>query len=261
MAHKLLVVKRLGQAVIHLEGAGVSFPVALSRNSTLRHHLLDFASGRRFRESGRGRFSVEALRGIDLNIVEGDRLAIMGPNGSGKSTLLRVLSGIYRPTSGTFRSRGKPTTLIDVSLGISMEATGRENILIRSAFLGISRKKALAKVEQIIDFAELGEFIEMPVRTYSSGMMLRLAFAVSTAYDPEILIMDEWLAVGDEDFRRKSQLRLKEMVGRAKIMVLASHSKDLIEATCNRGIVLREGRVVFEGPIAPAIREHFGPRT
>jgi lipopolysaccharide transport system ATP-binding protein len=148
--------------------------------------------------------------------------------------------------------------LIDISLGINPEATGRENVFVRGRLLGLTKKEIAERYEEIIDFAELGDFMEMPVRTYSSGMHLRLAFAVSTVVRPEILLMDEWLSVGDENFKHKAESRLTEMVDATKILVIASHSRELIEKVCNRVIWLEHGQVKMDGPVAEVLPAYFG---
>ena len=190
---------------------------------------------------------VRALQDLNFHLCDGDRVGLVGHNGAGKSTLLRMLSGVYAPTHGQVRIQGKVASLIDISLGIDHEATGRENIHIRGALLGLSKKEINAKLDEIIELSQLGDFIEMPVRTYSSGMHLRLAFSVSTVIRPEILLMDEWLSVGDEAFKHKAEARMAELVESTKILVIASHSQDLIMKTCNRVLWLESGSIKMDG--------------
>ena len=206
-----------------------------------------------------GKVVVQALNAVTLSLTEGDRVGLIGRNGAGKSTLLRVISGVYRPTSGTATITGTVGTLIDISLGINPEASGRQNIFLRGAMLGISKKEIRDRFDEIVEFSELGEFIEAPVRTYSSGMQLRLAFSVSTVFVPEILVMDEWLSVGDQNFKDKAEARLQEVVSSTRILVLASHSRELLEKTCTRGIFLDKGHVLMDGPIAEVAEAYFGP--
>jgi len=178
--------------------------------------------------------SVTALNNISLDLKDGDRLGVMGPNGSGKSTLLRTLAGIYLPTSGSIEVKGSIASLIDISLGMDMEATGYENIRMRGIMMGMKLKQIKAIEEEIADFAELGQFLEMPIRTYSTGMHMRLGFAVSTAIPADIILMDEWLSVGDSDFISKAQKRLDNFIKRSSILVVASHSEDLISRVANQ---------------------------
>lgn len=190
---------------------------------------------------------VKALKKINIKIYENDRVGLVGHNGSGKTTLLRVLSGIYDPTHGSINIKHNVTSLIDLNLGIDPEATGRENIKIRSAILGLNRKEIEDIMEPIIEFTDLGNFIDLPYRIYSSGMQLRLAFAVATTIKPNILVMDEWLSAGDADFQEKANKRLKSIINKSKALILASHSPDLITNNCNRVIALDHGQIVFDG--------------
>ena len=209
---------------------------------------MQIATGGKLRADESGHVVVRALQNLSFEFSDGDRVGLIGQNGAGKSTLLRVLSGVYQPTHGTVASQGHVASLIDISLGIDHEATGRENILLRGALLGFSKTEIETKLDEIIAFSELSEFIDMPVRTYSSGMHLRLAFAVSTVIRPEILLMDEWLSVGDDRFQHKAEARLTELVEATKILVIASHSRDLIQHLCNRVIWLEQGSIKIDGP-------------
>jgi lipopolysaccharide transport system ATP-binding protein len=182
--------------------------------------------------------SVTALNNISLNLKDGDRLGVMGPNGSGKSTLLRALAGIYAPTSGSIEVKGSIASLIDISLGMDMEATGYENIRMRGIMMGLKLKQIKAIEEEIAEFTELGTFLEMPIRTYSTGMLMRLGFAVSTAISADIILMDEWLSVGDSDFLVKAKKRLQNYIQKSSILVIASHSEDLIAKLTNQLIRL-----------------------
>lgn len=201
---------------------------------------------------------VNALREIDLHVGDSERIGIIGSNGSGKSTLLRLLGRIYFPTSGCAKIQGDVVSLIDITLGMDNEATGRENIFLRGALLGFSRKEISKKVDEIIGFSELDHFIDLPIRTYSSGMQLRLAFSVSTLVQPQILLMDEWLAVGDEEFQRKAESRLSEVMRKTNILVIASHSRDLIMKTCNRVLWLEHGMIKMDGAPDEVCAAYFG---
>lgn len=191
-----------------------------------------------------GHIVVKALHNICLDLKEGDRLGVLGHNGAGKSTLLRVISGVYEPTGGSILVKGKVNSLIDLSLGMDSEATGIENIFLRGALLGLNRRWLSAKVKEIVDFAGLGNFIEMPLRTYSTGMQMRLAFSIATLQQPEILLMDEWLTVGDADFQEKAQQRLQEIIKKTSVLVIATHSPELVQQVCNRMIRLERGALI-----------------
>jgi len=234
-------------AQIQFIQAGVDIPIFNASSRSLKTRLLRMATGGKLSADQSGHVVVTALQDLNFTLSDGDRVGLVGHNGAGKSTLLRVLSGVYHPVHGRVVLQGNVASLIDISLGIDHEATGRENIFLRGALLGLSKKEVAAKLDEIIDFSELGDFIDMPVRTYSSGMHLRLAFSVSTVIRPEILLMDEWLSVGDESFKHKAEARLAELVQATKILVIASHSKDLIMKTCNRVLWLEHGRIKMDG--------------
>jgi lipopolysaccharide transport system ATP-binding protein len=202
------------------------------------------ATGGLMGSNEQGHVVVKALHDISLDLKEGDRLGVLGPNGAGKSTLLRVISGVYEPTAGSIEVKGRVTSLIDLSLGMDSEATGIENIFLRGALLGYSRRWLSTKVEDIVDFAGIGNFIEMPLRTYSTGMQMRLAFSIATLQQPEILVMDEWLTVGDAEFQEKAQQRLGDIIKKTSILVIATHSPPLVEQVCNRMIKLERGVLI-----------------
>lgn len=229
---------------ILLNNVCVDFPIYNTTGRSLKNQLMQAATGGRMGSNEQGHVVVRALQNICLELKEGDRLGVIGPNGAGKSTLLRVISGVYEPTGGSIVVQGKVTTLIDLSLGMDSEATGIENIFLRGALLGFNRTWLSAKVKEIVDFSGLGNFIEMPLRTYSTGMQMRLAFSIATLQQPEILVMDEWLTVGDADFQEKAQQQLKEIVQKSSILVIATHSPQLVQQVCNRMIKLERGVLV-----------------
>lgn len=245
-------------ASIQFIQAGVEIPIFNADRRSLKSKLMQIATGGKLSAEASGHVEVRALHGLDFSFSDGDSVGLIGHNGSGKSTLLRVLSGVYAPTQGQVVRQGSVSSLIDVSLGIDHEATGRENIYLRGALLGLSKKEINACLDEIIAFSELGEFIDMPVRTYSSGMHLRLAFSVSTVVQPEILLMDEWLSVGDEGFSHKAEARLAELVESTKILVIASHSRDLIVKTCNRVLWLEHGMIKMDGAPDEVCAAYFG---
>ena len=243
---------------IIFDSVSVNFPVFNANGRSFTSRVLEVATGGRLDKDPGGHVTVQALQNLTFQIEDGERVGLLGHNGAGKSTLLRVLSRVYTPQSGNAQITGRVSSLIDLSLGINPEASGRENVFIRGALLGLSKAQINESFDEIIEFSELGDFIEMPVRTYSSGMHLRLAFAVSTVIQPEILLMDEWLSVGDEGFRQKAEERLSSLVDSANILVLASHSRALIERTCNRVIWLEHGQILLDGTPADVLPKYFG---
>jgi lipopolysaccharide transport system ATP-binding protein len=251
----------VNMAKITLTNASVEIPIFNANGRSLTSRILEVATGGKLDSDPNGKVIVRALSNVSLELRDGDRVGLVGHNGAGKSTLLRVLSGVFVPTGGKATIEGSVGSLIDVSLGINAEASGRENIFIRGALLGLSKKEVREKFEEIVDFSELGEFVEMPMRTYSSGMQLRLAFAVSTVVRPEILLMDEWLSVGDGGFQAKASERLSTLVDVSKILVLASHSRELLEEVTNKVLWLEHGQMKMYGPSNEVLNSYFGPRS
>lgn len=245
-------------AQIKFSNVSIEIPIYNATGRSLTSKILEVATGGKLDADPSGRVMVRALSNITLEFRDGDRVGLVGHNGAGKSTMLRALSGVYWPTKGRTTISGEIGSLIDISLGINPEATGRENVLVRGQLLGLTKREIAERYEEIVDFAELGDFMEMPLRTYSSGMHLRLAFAVSTVLRPEILLMDEWLSVGDENFKHKAEVRLTEMIHATKILVIASHSRELVEKVCNRVIWLEHGQVKMDGPVGEVLPAYFG---
>ena len=243
---------------ISLKNVTVDIPIYNSQSRSLKKTFMGLASGGRIGLSENGFSIVRSLTNINLEIKDGERVGLLGPNGAGKSTLLRVLGGAYIPTGGEAIIGGKVGSLIDVSLGIDSESTGIENIYLRAALLQIPKKVVDEQLDSIVAFTELGEFINMPVRTYSSGMHMRLAFAVSTMIRPEILLMDEWLSVGDLNFQQKAERKLNELIQRSSILVIASHSRQLIEKCCTRAVLIENGIIKLNGPAKDVCASYFG---
>jgi ABC-type polysaccharide/polyol phosphate transport system ATPase subunit len=235
---------------IDLDGVGLTFKVRQQHGRmTLKEYLV---RGLFFRPTPT-RMEVRALQDVTLRVGAGERLGVIGHNGAGKSTLLKLLAGIYYPTAGRRRVEGQISSLFDISLGFEPEATGWENIYYRSYLQGETKRSVSAKVESIAAFSELGEFLNMPVRYYSAGMMVRLAFSISTAVEPEILLIDEVLSVGDMAFQDKARKRMREMMSLAKLAVIVSHDLRSLGQLCDRGVWLDHGRVRAEGPIDDVI--------
>jgi lipopolysaccharide transport system ATP-binding protein len=245
-------------AHINFKNVFIEFPTFNATGRSFTSSILKVATGGMLDSDPNGRVLVKALIDISFSLHEGDRVALLGHNGAGKSTMLRALGRVYAPKKGTAEIVGRVGSLIDINLGINPEATGRENVFIRGQLLGLTKKEISTKYQEIVDFAELGNFMEMPVRTYSSGMHLRLAFAVSTVVRPEILLMDEWLSVGDADFQHKAEARLKELVSETKILVIATHSKELVESVCTRAIWLEHGQIKMDGTVSEVSKAYFG---
>ncbi|MFH4354754.1 MAG: ABC transporter ATP-binding protein [Neisseriaceae bacterium] len=228
---------------IQLDNVSVRFPIYDAKQRSFKQQFLNVATGGRILRGEHKVTEVESLKHINLALKEGDRVALVGHNGSGKTTLLRVMAQVYYPIEGRVSVAGKVTSLLDSMLGMDGEATGLENIKLRGLFLGFRPLEMKRYVDEIIEFSELGDFIYMPVRIYSSGMVLRLAFAISTCVQPEILLMDEWMSVGDDHFKHKAEARLEQFIQRAGILVLATHDKALAERVCNKHVYLEHGAI------------------
>ncbi|GLH38160.1 MULTISPECIES: ABC transporter ATP-binding protein [Pseudomonas] len=245
-------------SLIEFKNVCVDFPIYNANGRSLKKRLIQVATGGQLGSDEQGRVVVRALEDLTFTLRDGDRVGLLGHNGAGKSTLLRLLSSVYEPSSGTALIEGDIGSLIDISLGIDPEATGRENIFLRGGILGMTKSEITEKLDEIIEFSELGDFVDMPIRTYSSGMHLRLAFAVSTIIKPQILLMDEWLSVGDEGFKHKAEIRMNELVKSTNILVIASHSRELVMHTCNRVLWLEHGRIKMDGDPTTVTAAYFG---
>jgi ABC-2 type transport system ATP-binding protein len=238
-------------ASIDLEAVSVDFPIYDSSTRSLKKRLMGTTVGGHLDSSqGATRVSVvQALADIDLALRHGDRVALIGHNGAGKTTLLRVLAGIYEPRAGRVAIRGSVVPLFDITLGMDPECTGYENIVLRGLFLGLTHREINGLMDEIAEFTELGEFLSVPIRTYSSGMRIRLAFAVATSIDPDILLLDEGIGAADASFIAKANQRLQEFTGKAAIIVLASHSEELIKKICDTAVLMEHGRIVSRGTV------------
>lgn len=238
---------------LRLHDVHVDFPLYQGGSRSLKKAILASSTKGNLAKDAFDRVTVRALSNINFSIERGDRVGLLGANGAGKTTLLRVLGGIFEPSHGYVEINGRVSALLDVSLGLDQDSTGRENILLRGMYMNMHPKEMRRHAEEIIAFTELGEYIDMPTRTYSSGMMVRLAFAISTCIPPEILVMDEWLSAGDAHFLDKAKKRMADFVNKSSILVLASHSMDLLREWCRTGIFLTQGHIVAAGPIDDVI--------
>ena len=236
-------------AKIELRDIGLTFRLRQARRLSLKEYLLNLM----FLKSKNPVLSLHALDGISFTAGDGDRIGVIGHNGAGKSTLLKLLAGIYPPTRGTRHVEGKICSLFDITLGFEPDATGRENIMYRAYLQGETPRSLKAKIGEIEEFCELGEFLNTPVRYYSAGMAVRLAFSIATAIEPEVLLVDEVLGVGDLAFQLKARKRMREMMANARLMVMVSHDLQSIQQMCNRVLWLEHGRMVAEGPAARVV--------
>jgi lipopolysaccharide transport system ATP-binding protein len=235
----------------------VEFPIYENSHRSLKKAVLNISTGGKIGKDAGRHSIVRSLDNLSFNFDEGARVGLVGHNGSGKTTLLRVLAGVYAPVRGELKLQGRIASLLDVSMGLDPDATGFENIYLRGILDGLKPAKIRDKIDEIADFSELGEYLNLPVRTYSSGMMLRLAFAISTSIEADIIIMDEWLSVGDAAFSTKAAVRLERLVGKAAILVVATHDPALIKRLCNRKISLEHGRIVSDEVIIPSKAVHL----
>jgi len=239
-------------AKIILNDINLKFRVRQARRITLKEYIVR----RLYRKTVNPVIEVHALRDINLELHEGDRLGIIGHNGAGKSTLLRLMAGVYPPTAGTRLVEGDINSLFDITLGFEMDANGWDNIRYRGYLQGETPKSLKTKLQEIAEFTELGTFLDMPVRYYSAGMLVRLAFSIASAIEPEILLLDEVLGAGDLGFTLKAQHRMKELMGKARLMVLISHDLESIRQICSNVAWMDHGRILRVGPVDEVIEEY-----
>jgi lipopolysaccharide transport system ATP-binding protein len=238
------------ETIVSARGVELDYPLYSVRARSLRSAAALAIGGTLMRSRSESELYVRALHGITFDLSNGDRLAIMGANGSGKSTLLRVLAGIYEPTRGQVSVRGKITSLLEIGAGLDPEATGARNIRLLASLRGYSPWRMASKVEEIIDFSGLGHFAHMPVKSYSTGMTMRLLFAVATSFDHDVLLLEEWLSAGDEGFVKQATDRMLGVAEQARVIVTATHSLALAERLCNKVLFLDHGQPLYYGPTA-----------
>ena len=237
-------------AEVQLRDVALDIPIFDISSRSLKKRVMRLGRRNRIAEDSTGIVVVRALNGVSLQLNAGDRLGLIGHNGAGKSTLLRVMAGIYVPTAGDVSINGRAVPLLDISLGMDDQSSGRQNIRLRGLLLGMSDKEIRAKTEEIAEFTELNDYLDLPLRTYSTGMRVRLGFAISTAVDAEILLLDEVLSVGDAKFQLKAKARLEGLHRRAEIVVIALHSNEAIRNACNKAICLDRGKLMAIGNTA-----------
>jgi ABC-type polysaccharide/polyol phosphate transport system ATPase subunit len=240
---------------IVVESLSIDIPVVTIRSQSLRTVVMAkaLAIGGNIIDSGTRISVVRALDQISFRLGVVDRLGLIGSNGAGKSTLIRVLADIYAPSAGKIERQGTLIPMFDINIGFDNEATGYENIFLRGMMMGLTRREIADRTDEIAAFSELGEYLDLPLRTYSAGMTLRLMFSIATSVTGDIILMDEWIAVGDESFQKKAQKRMLEITGNAGILVIASHDPSTLLQHCNLGMRLEKGRVVDFGPIAEVL--------
>ncbi|WP_307004699.1 ABC transporter ATP-binding protein [Sinomonas atrocyanea] len=237
------------QTAITVQGVRKEF--VLRHTRSLKEAVMWILRGRRGDISKK----FDALKDVSLHVEEGETVALMGLNGSGKSTLLKLISGVLQPDAGSVRTRGRVAGLIEVGAGFHHDLSGRDNVYLNGAILGMSEQQIDAMFDSIVEFSEIGEFIDTEVKFYSSGMYLRLAFSIAVHTDPEVFLIDEILAVGDEPFQRKCISKIKELAAAGKTLFVVSHDLDLVSTICERGVLLEHGRVIMDGEVHEVVKE------
>lgn len=243
-------------AFIELNNITLDLPIYEVQGRSLKRQVMRLGRTNAVADSNEGVIVVRALQDVNLRLETGDRVGLIGHNGAGKSTLLRVLAGIYAPSGGEVRREGRVVPLLDISLGMDDNSTGWQNIRLRGLLLGMTHEEIAAKQQDIAEFSELGDYLDLPIRTYSSGMRVRLAFAISTAVDAQILLLDEVMGVGDASFMHKANQRLEDLHGRSDIVVLAMHSNTEIRRICNKVVWMDNGSVRMFGDTETVVSEY-----
>lgn len=242
-------------ARIDLQNVSIEFPVYNINARSFKKNFLRLATGGNVSKDANEHIVVRSLNDVSLTIQHGDRVGLIGHNGAGKSTLLRLLANIYEPTTGNVLVEGRISPMLNLLHGIEAEFTGYENIYMRGTILGLSKKQIEAQIDEIADFSGLGDYLAMPVRTYSNGMMVRLAFSISTCIRPEILLIDEIFGAGDADFMTKARERMVSLLNQSSIVVIASHADELIREFCNKALLMDGGRIKYFGDVETAFEK------
>ena len=239
---------------IKLSNASVTFSIFNTKTRSVRNTLIN-AIGSNVNSIDNTVY-VKALDNVNLEINEGERVGLIGHNGAGKSTMLKLLSGIYEPTEGVMHVKGYTSSLTDITMGMDPENSGYDNIIMRCILMGMTFKQAKDKVKEIIDFSELSEYIDLPTRTYSTGMYMRLAFTIATSIAPDILIMDEMIGAGDASFIEKAKIRSMALIEQTKIMVISSHDMNIMRDICTRGLWMEKGKIRMDSEINKVIEAY-----
>lgn len=239
---------------IDLQNVSIDFPIYNANSRSLKNRFIRMATGGTVVKDANQRITVHALKNVSLTIDHGDRVGIIGHNGAGKSTLLKLLAGIYEPTLGNLRILGKITPLLSLTVGVEAEYTGYENIYLRGTLLGLTKAEINRQIDEIAEFTGLGDYLHMPTRTYSAGMMVRLAFAISVSVNPEILLIDEIFGAGDSDFMEKAKKRMVDLLNQSSIVIMANHATSLIKEFCNKCLLLEGGEIKYYGSVDEALK-------
>ncbi|EKD73395.1 MAG: ABC transporter related protein [uncultured bacterium] len=239
-------------AMIDLNGVSIIFPVYNVSARSFKKDFLRMATGGSVVEDAKHRVVVHALQNISLSLRDGDRVGLIGHNGAGKSTLLRLLARIYEPALGYAKIEGRVSPMLDITHSMEDEFTGRENIAVRGAIFGLTHQEIQEKIAEIADFSGLGDYLSMPMRTYSSGMFVRLAFAIASCIEPDILLIDEVFGAGDADFMEKARKKMVTLLNQSNIVVMANHADDVIRQFCNKAVYLEGGQVKYFGDVNTA---------
>jgi ABC-type polysaccharide/polyol phosphate transport system ATPase subunit len=245
-------------AAIELRNVNVEFPVYNINARSLKKRFLRLATGGNVSSDANQHIVVRSLNDINVSISHGDRVGLIGHNGSGKSTLLRLLAHIYEPVAGQIKVDGFVSPMLNLMSGIEAEFTGYENIHMRGTILGLTKTEIKSQMSAIAELTGLGDYLNMPVRTYSSGMMVRLAFAISTSINPDILLIDEIFGAGDASFMEKARQKMVSLLNQSSIVVIATHSDELIKEFCNKALLLESGKVKYFGNIDEALKQYHG---
>jgi ABC-2 type transport system ATP-binding protein/lipopolysaccharide transport system ATP-binding protein len=234
---------------IELKGVSVEFSIYSANSRSLKNAVLSATTGGRLGRDRHNYVCVRALDQVSIEIEHGQRVGLVGHNGAGKTTLLRAIAGIYEPLQGEIVIEGTPTPMFDVSLGIDADSTGLENIVLRGLYMGLSKVEIVRRMDEVAEFTELGQFLDLPVRTYSEGMRARLAFAMATCIEPDILLLDEGIGAGDAAFFERANQRLDTFIHRTGILILASHSEELTRRFCDKIALMEHGHIIWYGDI------------
>lgn len=243
-------------ARVVLENVSLDFPIYGSTGQSFKRRMAEALVGGAIERAGPRVTLVHALSHVDLVLSPGDRLGLVGHNGAGKTTLLRLIAGIYDPTGGRLEVTGRVTPLLDIGHGVDPDATGYENIILRGLYLGRNRREISSAMGEIAEFSGLGDFLDLPIRAYSAGMVSRLLFSASTHFPSDVLLIDEGIVVGDADFQEKARDRLDDLVGRVGILLISSHSQEVLERYCTRAITMESGHISSIGPIPTHTESH-----
>jgi lipopolysaccharide transport system ATP-binding protein len=236
-------------STVSLNSVSLAYPIYSIRAASLRNTLANMAIGGKLLRDGQDVIYVKALDSITFSLEDGDRLGVMGHNGAGKTTLLKVLAGVYEPDRGLVDVKGRISSMIDIGLGLDSSLTGRDNIINMGRMRGHSTKEILSRMPEMVEFSELGSYVDLPVKAYSAGMQARLVFAVATSLEPDVLLLDEWIGAGDASFQDRAIQRMNQILERSRVMVIGTHNADLVRSVCNKLLILDGGCQSYFGAV------------